>query len=181
MSVSSNPAELEGSLADEAVDRIPMSSPNRKLEVPELPGYRLYWFRGEPGRISWALRGGYRFVNPSEVTLHNFDIGGDLSMSGTSTDDDKVAVAAQDGISENGQFLKLYLMKIKKEHYVSDQQLYEKERIDPFVSALRGGVPVEAPSEMSQMPGDAGTTYTKQKSLPKMFTKKPESKVIRTM
>lgn len=174
---SENPAEQVGTSVTEKT-RVPMTAPQRKLELPEIPGYRIYWFRGEPGRIQRALRAGYEFIKPEEVDVNNFDLGGDASLSGQGDLGDKVSVAAQDGVGDNGQFLRLYAMKIKIEYYNADQEKYEKDRIDPFVNALVGGR--VSTGDGGEQPGDVQHRYRKPTTLPKMFTKKPADKITRT-
>jgi hypothetical protein len=147
-----------------------MTTPIRKLEVPELPGFKMYWFRSEPGRLQRALRAGYEFVKPDEVGINNFDLAGDLALPGMSDMGDRVSVAAQDGIGENGQFLRLYLMKIKLEWWTADQAKYEAEKIDPIVRSLNQGL--IGAGEAGETPGDVSNRYTKAGKLPEMFKKK---------
>jgi hypothetical protein len=164
-----NPSNATGKLPERA-DRIPMNSPQRKLEVPPIDGYTMYWFRGDPGRLQRAQRAGYEFVRPEEVELNNFDLAGDPSAPGQTDMGDRVSVAAQDGADGNGQFLRLYLMKIKNEYREQDQERYERERIDPIVNALAGGR--LGSGEGGEHPGDIPLRYQKPFQLPKMFTKK---------
>ena len=51
MAMTHNPANANGQASMDR-KRIPMNVPIQKLEVPEIPGYRLYWFRAEPGRLA---------------------------------------------------------------------------------------------------------------------------------
>ena len=158
---------LEGSFA---FKRIPMTTPTRKLEVPEIHGYKMYWFRGEPGRLQRALRAGYEFVNPDEINIFNHDLAGDLDLPGQTDMGDRVSVAAQDGAGDDGQFLRLYLMKIKLEWWDADRAQYETEKIDPLVAALQGGT--IGAGEGGETPGDVKNRYRKPTSIPDMFKKK---------
>jgi hypothetical protein len=176
----SNVSNEQGTLEESpSFKRIPMTSPTRKLEVPEMPGFKMYWFRGEPGRLQRALRAGYEFVKPEEVDVFSHDLAGNLDLPGHADMGDRVSVAAQDGADDNGQFLRLYLMKIKLEWWTKDQEQYEAEKIDPIVKSLNAGnIGVgEAPGEM---PGDADQRYQKKHSIPEMFKRKPDSKIVRT-
>ena len=173
-----NPSNETGTLSDSPTfDRVPMTAPTRKLEVPPIHGYKMYWFRGEPGRLQRAMRAGYEFVKPEEVEINNFDLAGDLDLPGHTDMGDRVSVAAQDGVGENGQYLRLYLMKIKEEFWTSDQELYEREKIDPVVQALHGGM-IGAGESAGEGPGDVKNRYTKKSTVPDMFKKK--SNPIRT-
>ena len=151
-------------------ERIPMTLPTQKLQVPEIPGYFLYWFRGEPGRLSRAMRAGYEFVGYDEVELNNFDLAGDLTGPGQTDMGNRVSVPAQDGASEDGQYLRLYLMKLKQELRDSDVMQYEEKMIDPFVGALKAGM--VGAGESGERPGDVALRYRKASKLPDMFTKK---------
>lgn len=112
--------------------RIPMSTPTLKLHVPEIPGYRTYWFNDDPGRISRALRAGYTFVTEDEIDLNvtttvcesalgngNTDLGSNISLTVDRS---------------TGQ--RAYLMKIKTEHYLQDQADLEQvnARVDRTIS-----------------------------------------------
>ena len=165
----SNTANRTGTLTDGST-RVPMTVPQRKLETPEIPGYKQYWFRSEPGRLQRALKAGYEFVKPEEIELNNFDLAGDLALPGMADMGDRVSVAAQDGVGENGQFLRLYLMKIKLEWWEADQAKYEAERIDPIVRSLNGGT--LGAGESGETPGDVANRYVKPVKLPDMFKKK---------
>lgn len=171
-----NPAEAPTLAAGRA--RVPMTAPQRKLELPDLPGYKVYWFRGDPGRLQRALRAGYEFITPEEVDQNNFDLAGDASSPGQTDMGNRVSVAAQDGADERGQFLRLYAMKIKLEYWNADQEQYEKDRIDPFVRSLTAGR--VAAGEGGELPGDTNQRYRRATPLPKMFIKKPASDIKRT-
>lgn len=169
-----NPANETGTKADLITfKRVPMTAPTRKLEVPDIPGYKMYWFRSEPGRLQRALRAGYEFVKPEEVDINNFDLAGNLDVPGHSDMGERVSVAAQDGVGENGQFLRLYLMKIKLEWWTEDQEKYEVEKIDPIVESLGAGN--IGAGEGGETPGDVRNRYKKAAQLPAMFKKKPNA------
>ena len=172
-----NPANETGTQADSpAFQRVPMTSPTRKLEVPDLPGFKMYWFRSEPGRIQRALKAGYEFVKPEEVDINNFDLAGNLNNPGSTDMGDRVSVAAQDGVGENGQFMRLILMKIKIEWWTEDQEKYEAEKVDPVVASLGAGS--IGAGEGGETPGDIRNRYRKGAQLPDMFKKK--SHALRT-
>ena len=174
-----NPSNEVGTLNESTnFKRVPMTAPTRKLEVPEIPGYKQYWFRGEPGRLQRALKAGYEFVKPEEVETFNHDLAGDLNLPGHTDMGDRVSVAAQDGAGEDGQYLRLYLMKIKLEWWSEDQALYEKEKIDPMVAALHAGA-IGAGAD-GETPGDVKNRVKGKTALPEMFKKKTTDKIIRS-
>ena len=152
-------------------DRVPMSVPRARLEVPDIPGYSTYWFRGEPGRLQRAFGAGYEFVHPDEIELNNFDLAGSMDFPGGSDLGDRVSIPAQDGAGPDGQYLRLYLMKIKQEYRDQDQAEYEVKMIDPIVDALKGGQMGAVKS--GENPTDQALRYQRNVKLPDMFTKKP--------
>lgn len=146
--------------------------PERKLHIPEnaIPGYVLYFFRGEPGRISGALRKGWEWVTPEEVTefVANTGVGVDPLNSGTADMGGRVSVPAQEGVGPDGQYLRLYLMKLKKEFWDEDMEKYLKNRIEPIVDAFASGM-VGVENEIS---ADRSKRYVKKGQLPEMFRRK---------
>lgn len=133
-----NPATKEASSAAER-KRIPMSVPVRKLEAPDIPGYHLHWFLGEPARIQRAIDGGYEFVDERETTVNNVGLGGDSTASGNTDMGSRVSVVSGSEVGKDGQPIRLILMKIKQEWYDEDQKLLEN-RNEQVAAALRGGL-----------------------------------------
>ncbi len=89
---------------------VPMSAPIQRLQVPEKPGFVRYWFRGDPARLQRAQQAGYRFVNPADVKVNNFDVGGDSKESGSTDLGTRVSVVTGDEQGFDGQPNRLYLM-----------------------------------------------------------------------
>lgn len=114
----------------------PMSAGQRKLEVPEIEGYRLYWFRDDPGRIEEAKRAGYTFVEKDEISLNDTDLGGGDDKG----DDlgDRVSRAQGGGAMQGNQPARLYLMKCPIEIAEYAQELVNRN-VDVVVEALKGG------------------------------------------
>jgi hypothetical protein len=131
-----NPANAPGKTSEER-KRIPMSVPLQKLEVPPIPGYELYWFRGDAARIQRALRGGYEFVDESEVQVNFTGIGSSSITSGNTDMGSRVSVIAGDDLGQDGQPSRLILMKIKKELHEEDLQI-AAEANDKVAATLRG-------------------------------------------
>lgn len=138
----------------------PMSVGQRRLEVPEIEGYHLYWFRGEPGRINRAQQAGYEFVEPDEVDLNDLDLAGD-GLNGKGTDmGTRVSVISGDDVGSNGQPGRLYLMKCPNELYEYAQGLLNKQ-VDDTVEALRGGK-VGVSKDGQETRADASNRYLKE-------------------
>ena len=156
-----NPAnEKEVSLIPDGY--IPMSAPVQRLQVPEMPGFKLHWFRGEPGRIARAQRAGYKFVEPDEVRVNNFDLGGSKDNSGNTDLGTRVSIEAGE---DDGR---LYLMKIPQELYDYAQKLLGRE-VDSVVEALTSG---KVGSENDEEASDTANRYV-QKKRTKLFRKRP--------
>ena len=141
---------------------IPMSAPVQRLQVPEMPGFKLHWFRGEPGRIARAQRAGYKFVDETEVRVNNFDLGGSKDNSGNTDLGTRVSIEAGE---DDGR---LYLMKVPQELYDYAQKLLGRE-VDSVVDALTSG---KVGSENDEEASDTANRYV-QKKRTKLFKKRP--------
>jgi hypothetical protein len=126
-----NPAEVPARRADTA--RVSMSLPYRKLEVPAIPGFVCYWFKGTPDRLARAQQAGYTFVERDEIGLAASGVANDAASDGNTDMGSRVSVSAGD----NSEGLRLYLMKIPQELFDEDQRLYDagQERV---LDQLRG-------------------------------------------
>ena len=116
--------------------RIPMALPTLKLSVPEIPGYKSYWFRGAPGRIQQALAAGYEFVERDEVELNNYGLANSYDTDGNTDMGTRVSVATGDG-SDGPQNSRLYLMKIKEELWEEDEAEVAKKH-EGIAAQMRG-------------------------------------------
>ena len=141
---------------------IPMSAPVQRLQVPEMPGWKLHWFRGEPGRIARAQRAGYTFVDETEVRVNNFDLGGSKDNSGNTDLGTRVSIEAGE---DDGR---LYLMKVPQELYDYAQKLLGRE-VDSVVETLTSG---KVGSENDEEASDTANRYV-QKKRTKLFKKRP--------
>ena len=141
---------------------IPMSAPVQRLQVPEMPGWKLHWFRGEPGRIARAQRAGYRFVEETEVRVNNFDLGGSKDNSGNTDLGTRVSIEAGE---DDGR---LYLMKVPQELYDYAQKLLGRE-VDSVVDDLTSG---KVGSENDEEASDTANRYVQRKRT-KLFKKRP--------
>ena len=153
-----NPANRAGSeKTAETRKRIPMSVPSRKLEVPEIPGYHLYWFRD--ANVPRAQQAGYVFVEDREVPLNQFGVGTDKSVSGNADLGSHIRVVG--GTAEGGGVEHLTLMKIKEEWWREDQKEIENRNATVIQSIFREER--IAGSEKSRA-DDQGLAYVKDSS-----------------
>lgn len=151
--------------------RIPMSVPTRKLEVPEIPGYYTKWIRGTAGRLAQADRAGFTFVHPDEVKLNNVSLGGDAKKDGNTDMGGRVSVVEGSAVGDDGQAIRLYLMKQKREHYLEDQELLQ-QRNDSIAHALTAGS--IGKGQGGETAEDAGNRYVDRSrtKIPEFFKKK---------
>lgn len=113
-----------------ARERMPMSLPELRLAVPEIPGYHVHWFRSDATRIERALKGGYQFVEQDEVQLNRTALGSGLEDQGSTDLGSRVSVASGGGE-------RLVLMKIQNQYWEEDQKLLE-EKNESIASVIRG-------------------------------------------
>jgi hypothetical protein len=102
--------------------RVPMSTPTRKLEVPEIPGFHSHWFLDR--NVARALRGGYEYVDQDEVPANQFSVAGDSTLSGSADLGSRITMIG--GTAEGGGVEHLVLMKIKEEYWQEDQKAIEQ-------------------------------------------------------
>lgn len=135
MSDNNNPANAQDFVP---ADFTPMTSATLRLEVPKRDGWHRHWFRGTPERIARAQKAGYRFVDEREVSLNNFDLGGDAKESGNSDLGSRVSVISGDDVDTTGQPGRLYLMECPEHLYQRSKAILD-QRNDDVATALRGG------------------------------------------
>lgn len=144
-----NPASPTPAVAAERRRRIPMSVPTRKLEVPEIPGYYLYWFREQ--NIPRALEAGYEYVTRKEVALNPTDVGSSRRMDGNTDLGDNVTLVS--GVNEQGAAQQAVLMKLKQEFRDEDQKMIDA-RNEAILAAIFRGESVAKPGEALPTGGD---------------------------
>jgi len=155
--------------------RIPLSVPERKLEVPEIPGYYLRWFRGTPGRLAQAERAGFEHVHPDEIQLNNVSIGGDAKKDGNTDMGSRVSVIEGSEVDGGGQAVRMYLMKQKMEYYLEDREIINRRNdyvAEALTSAYRTGtVGGQVPGETA---ADLNSRYVdpRRTKIPDLFRKK---------
>lgn len=143
-----NPANTPEKRVTEAT-RIPMTLPDTKLSVPEIPGYFLYWHLGQ--NVPRAIKAGYEFVEDSEIDLPNSGLADDASKSGNTDLGTRVSMIAGGLVEGTLEPQRLYLMKLRNEWRDKDMQAMEQvnERV---AAAIRGGQPTPG------QPGAPGET-----------------------
>lgn len=146
--------------------RIPMSSGQQKLAVPEIPGYHLHWMLGTPERIQQALNAGYLFVDQSETDLVNLQIGGDAKKSGNTDLGSRISALAGSEIGIDGQPVRLYLMKLPQEFRDADLKAQEAKSDLVRQAILKGDVEGGAN-------GDTSNRYVGNQTNTNMFQPKP--------
>lgn len=151
--------------------RIPMSTPVQKLEVPDIPGYHLHWFRSwELGRIDWAQRGGYEFVYDEEVRVNSVGLGSDTTKSGNTDMGSQVSIVSPGSMDGSGQPGRLILMKIKQEYWEEDNKARD-DRSAQFVETVTGGM---VGAQQDKGPNDTQNRYVDKArtALPEFFKRK---------
>lgn len=171
----SNPAAETAKTAVAARQRIPISTPQLKLQVPDIPGFHLYWFKGVPGRLAQAERAGYVFVTPNEVSLNDVSIGGDAKRSGNTDMGNQVSIVEGSEVDASGNAVRLYLMKQPMEFFLEDRKIMQA-RNNSIADTLtanykQGSVGGLAPGEQQV---DAASRYVdpRRTRVPELFRRK---------
>ncbi len=133
--------------------RIPMSLPQAKLSVPDLPGYHLHWMLGKADRIAQAERAGYSFVSQEEVDMNTVGLANGQDSSGHTDLGSRVSHIS--GTDEaGGEPMRLYLMKLPLEFWLEDQAKLAKVN-ENIAAVMRGERGFESPE------GDNSHRYAK--------------------
>lgn len=127
---------------EKAFRRVPLSLPTRKLEVPEIPGYVCYWFRGTAQRLQQARQAGYEFVDAGDVELNGSGLANSYDDDGNSDLGSRISIAAGGDDSEAGNGIRMYLMKIKQELWDEDQVAIEA-RHEQLAATIRGDAGIQ--------------------------------------
>lgn len=173
-----NPAAVDGNKSPADRRRIAMTAPQRMLEVPQIPGYYLQWIRGTQARMQQAMNAGFEFVAPEEVQLNNRVLGDDGLRSGNTDLGDRVSVG--DAPDEQGNAVRLYLMKQKEEYHADDMAIRQKgndrvaDSLTRAFSSGGGGLPTGAEAGPGETGVDAQQRYVDKSrtTVPKLFQRK---------
>jgi hypothetical protein len=118
----SNPAQDQSASQTRRPPRVPMSEIRQRLQVPEIPGWRLYWFKDE--NIPAAVDAYYEPVKRNEISTNPIGIGQSACDSGNTDLGTNVSIIA--GQNAAGQPVRLNLMKLKMEYFQEDQKALER-------------------------------------------------------
>ncbi len=154
-----NPANKPPLRVTEATRR-PMSLPDLKLQIPEIPGYYLYWFTDE--LIEGALAAGYEFVDHEEVMVTNTGIANDLEQHGSTDLGSRVSVVAGGTVRGTVQAQRLYLMKLRQEWRDKDVQKLAEVNEKIAIALRSGGQGLTNANAPDERPEDRGKRYLKQ-------------------
>ena len=153
MEIKANPAN-KPEQEKAARKRIPMSTPNRRLEAPEIPGYHLYWFVDK--NVPRAIQAGYEFVEDREVSINQRGVGTDNTVSGNADLGSHIKVIA--GTAEGGGVEHLTLMKIKEEYWLEDRKEIDERNAGVMSAIFRDE---QIPGSDKSSASDRGTSYVK--------------------
>lgn len=158
----------------QAFRRVPMNVPRRKLEVRDIPGYRLYWHKQSD--IDAALEAGYEFVDKKEVSLNSRSIGSASGLGGNTALGSEVSIVGSKGTGE-----RLVLMKLKREWYEDDRRSIFQEHASRLRGIFEGdiimmpggeGRPDVVVGPDGKLQG-TGTTYVKKQPYVALFNRGP--------
>lgn len=116
---AANPANAPAAVqaADPVIrKRIPMSVPQRRLEVPKIPGFVCFWFK--ESNVPRAMQAGYEFVDSNELPLNQHNVATDKGISGNQDLGSRIKLVS--GQSEFGDPQYCVLMKIREEFWNED-------------------------------------------------------------
>jgi hypothetical protein len=155
--------------------RIPLSGPQRKLEVPKIPGYHLRWFRGTAQRLKQAEQAGFEYVSADEVQLSELSLGGDASKTGNTDMGSRVSVVEGGDVDIGGQAVRMYLMKQKLEHFREDAAILQERNdsiADTLTAAYRTGT--VGGKDQGETAEDLAQRYVdpKRTRVPELFRRK---------
>jgi hypothetical protein len=108
-----------------ARSRVSMATQRQRLQVPDIPGFRLYWFKDE--NVPAALDAYYQFVKRGELSMNPIGIGSSVDQDGNTDLGTNVTIVA--GSNALGTPVRLHLMKLALEYYREDQQMVEQRNM----------------------------------------------------
>ncbi len=165
MSTKSNPANEKKTLPP---NFRPMSGGQLRLDVPEREGFHRHWIRGTYERLQRAQQAGYTFVGKDDVSVNNFDLGGDPVNTGSTDLGTRVSVATGEVDPHSGSPVRLFLMECPLEYYEASR-LVDEEKVDRIASAITNQSFAQSGSGETYQ--DVAKKYVKG-VLPSMFTRK---------
>lgn len=162
-----SPANTTAEPAGNRRERVPMSVPMRKLEVPDLDGYHLHWIRGSD--IPRALAAWYEFVDYDEVPVNQRNPGIDTEVSGNTDLGSRVSIAAGTGADSRPE--RLYLMKLKEEFWLKDREKIDSRNAGIMGSIFRGEK-IISDSPTGRGKGDHSADYVDMERTKAVFSRR---------
>lgn len=153
-----SPPDLIALFDSGARERVPMSVPRQRLQVPEIPGYVLYWMLEE--NVSSAFQAGYELVKTDDVRLNQFNVATTLGVSGNADLGTNVTMMGNKPSQENGgKAQMLYLMKIREDWYKQDQRKIAEANARRMEPIFRGEQIIDVDGEGGSGKGDRSLRY----------------------
>ena|SRR5208282_5373746 len=152
---SPNPANKPLTQAAPERKRVPMSTPVRRMEAPEIPGFKLYWFLEE--NVPRAIQGGYEFVEIDELPINQRGIAASGSVTGSTDLGSRVSIIGNK-TGNNGRPEQQFLMKIREEWYNEDHKVLERRNAQIMSGIFRDE---SIPGSENVRPEDRGLRYVK--------------------
>lgn len=152
--------------------RIPMTAPQRRLEVGTLPGYHLQWIRGTPDRIAQAVNAGFLHVRRGEIDVNATGLGSEpLDAGGTDLGENISIIDSAGDVTTGGQPICMYLMKQPQEYHDEDTAIIQS-RNDQVVDALTAGL--TGAGQGSENSDDVATRFVDRErtKIPEFFRRK---------
>jgi hypothetical protein len=149
-----------------AKKRISMSTPTRRLEVPEIAGWHLHWFL--ENRVPRALQAGYIFVEFDELPVNQRGIANDTTVSGNMDLGSRVRQIG--GRDESGEPEHLVLMKLKEEWWLEDRAAIDEKNARMMSSIFRDEQILGAEKDILD---DQGTRYVDRSRTKALFNRPP--------
>lgn len=115
--------------------RIPMDTQQQRLEVQEIPGWRLYWFKEENVARAYC-EGHYDFVTSDDVRLNRITISGNPRDSGNTDLGSGVSIVG--GTDKDGRPQRLVLMKLPIELFKEDQATKMQKNVSRLSGVFEG-------------------------------------------
>lgn len=152
--------------------RIPMSIPQRTLEVPEIQGYHLHWFVDR--NVPRALQAGYEFVTEEDgISPNQFGVGNDKSLTGNASLGSHIQAVG--GEAKGGGTEYLTLMKIPEQFWLEDQAVLEQRNAQIMGAIFRGEKIIDSGSP-TETEGDKAVRYVKEAKISKPLFQRPTRK-----
>ena len=137
--------------------RVPMSTARRRLEVADMPGWHLHWFKED--NVPAALQAYYEPVKRGEVALNQLGVANGIADDGNTDLGTNVSIVA--GKNEDGSPVRLILMKIPEQYFREDQDDLRK-RNGAIMEAIFGEEGAQV-GEGGQIKDASSLTYVDQK------------------